>query len=155
MPAAMRCGTKPPVDYRPHSRRIRQDPGTINTFSRLSRSTRITVPVWPTNPTVQALRLMPRSLSFVLLISSYRTITRFEVFVDSMRSQCKASSEARLMFPSQSRFNSHWRVVITECRAVRVRAFCSPVIRPCARATNDSILDSDGNSGPHPIYRTD
>ncbi len=60
-------------------------------------------------------------------------------------------TEVRRTFPSQSRFNSHWPIAITECLAVHARAFCSPVKRPCARATNDSTINSDGNSGPHPI----
>ena len=74
--------------------------------------------------------------------------------------RCEAQSmhsitEARRAFPFQSRFNSHWPIAITECRAVHARAFCGPVKRPCARATNNSTINSDGNSGPHPIYRTD
>ena len=78
-------------DFRHQRRHIRQRLRAINTAARAFSAIPASVRVYRTNPDVLALGLMPRSLSFVLLMSPRRTITRFEVFAAALRSLCRTS----------------------------------------------------------------
>ncbi len=64
----------------------------------------VRMPVPRTSPTVQALRLIPRTLSFVLLTAPRGTITRSEVFVAAQYHRHRAISTPRR--PSASHLNS-------------------------------------------------